>query len=228
MILRKLMRRFGFQHPSLRHVLLSDGPTQPELVEVAKLLDGNLILSPLIEHAWSSSIERLSQHLSQRRSRALMQPSMDTYLPLVDLRRPILGMLDAVSAAIQDVPAFEKAYRRVYPIESPLLRYSLPWSDALQSANAGLHALQRELNDEIHLVIGAVTVQDSDTSKRQAERATLLTLVAAVYLPLTLVTSIFGMNIREIDGDLLTYRACLKALGVVLGCTIVFALAYRE
>lgn len=78
---------------------------------------------------------------------------------------------------------------------------SLPWSRALEDARTALQALQRELNDKIHLVIGAVTVQDSDASKRQAERATLLTLVAAVHLPLNLVSSIFGMNIREIDGD---------------------------
>ena len=229
-VLDGMIHLFDLQHPHLRHILLSDEIPQPELAKVVKLLDERLILSPLIGYAWSSSVERLSHELSERRSRALTRPSMETYLPLVDLRRPILGMLDTVSAAIQDAPKFEEAYRRVYPIDPsrPSSEDSSPWSDALRSASTSLHALQRELNDEIHLVIGAVTVQDSDASKRQAERATLLTVVAAVYLPLTLVTSIFGMNIREIDGDLLTYRACLKALGVVLGCTIVFALVYRE
>lgn len=224
------MRRSYFQHPQLRYILLSVELAPLEPARLAKLLDERLILSPLIEFAWSSSVERLSHLLSYHRHHALMRPSMRTYLPLVDLRRPILGMLDAVSAAIQDVPAFEEAYRRVYTIDpsKPTSGYPSPWSSALRDANAALQALQRELNDEIHLVIGAVTVQDSDTSKRQAERATLLTLVAAVYLPLTLVTSIFGMNIREIDGNLLTYRACLEALGVVAGCTIVFALVYRE
>ena len=229
-VLNKMMRRDDPQHQRLRHILLSDGLTPPELSRVAKLSEEGLILSPLIEHAWSSSVERLSDKLSQHRSRALTRPSMETYLPLVDLRRPILGMLDAISMAIQDIPAFEDVYNRVYPIDpsKSTSGNNSPWSVTLQKANADLLSLQRELNDEIHLVIGAVTVQDSDASKRQAERATLLTLVAAVYLPLTLVTSIFGMNIREIDGDLLTYRACLKALGVVLGCTIVFALGYRE
>lgn len=229
-VLDNVMRRFDFQHPKLRHVLLSDEVTLPELTTVTKLLDERLILSPLIEYAWSSSAKLLSHRLSTHLSQAVMRPSMRTYLPLVDLRRPILGMLDTVSAAIKDTSKFEDAYRRVYPIDpsKPTSGDSSPWSLALEDAGTVLQALQRELNDEIHLVIGAVTVQDSGTSKRQAERATLLTLVAAVYLPLTLVTNIFGMNIREIDGDLLTYRACLKALGVVLGCTIVFALVYRE
>jgi Mg2+ and Co2+ transporter CorA len=35
--------------------------------------------------------------------------------------------------------------------------------------------------------------------KEQAQRATLLTILAVIYLPLTLVTGIFGMNIRQID-----------------------------
>jgi hypothetical protein len=231
-VLDKMMFQFDFEHPQLCHILLFDECSQLELAHVVKLLDKRLVLSPLIGYAWSSSVEHLSDLLSQQRSRALMQPSMGTYLPLVDLRRPILGMLDTISSVIQAIPRYEEAYYQGYPNrfaqQSSTSRDNLPWSRALRDANSALQVLQRELNDEIHLVIGAVTVQDSDASKRQAERATLLTLVAAVYLPLTLVTSIFGMNIREIDGDLLTYRACLKALGVVLGCTIVFALAYRE
>lgn len=103
---------------------------------VAKLLDERLKLSPLIENAWCSSVENvehLSDQLSQHRSRALMRPSMDTYLPLVDLRRPILGMLDAISVAIKDAPRSEEAYHRVYPMDP-----STPWSRALRDTNSVL------------------------------------------------------------------------------------------
>jgi Mg2+ and Co2+ transporter CorA len=90
-----------------------------------------------------------------------------------------------------------------------------------------IEKLDTELNAEIHLIIGAVTVQDSDTNKEQTERATLLTLLAAVYLPLTLVTGIFGMNIREIDQSKTSWRVPGEALAVVAACTIVFVVAYR-
>lgn len=97
-----------------------------------------------------------------------------------------------------------------------------------------LNKLDKEPNDEIHLIIGAVTVQDSAFMKeqtvrmeQQAERATLLTFLAAIYLPLTLVTGIFGMNIREIDQGAPTFRACLAALGIAAACTILFVLCYR-
>lgn len=43
-----------------------------------------------------------------------------------------------------------------------------------------------------------VMARDSAISIKNGERSTLLTLLAAIYLPLTLATGIFGMNIKEI------------------------------
>jgi len=143
-------------------------------------------------------------------------------------------MLDAVSAAIQDVPAFEEAYRRVYPSATPSEASSStsgdssPWSDTLRNATATLQTLHRELNEEVLLVIGAATLQESDVSARRAERANLFALVVVVYLPLTLVASVFGMNIKEIGAGRWTYRACLLGLAVVIGGTVLFAWACRK
>lgn len=228
--LEDLLRRCKSQDRDLRNILMFNNSAPPALEEIARLLAEHLIMLPVIKHAWRSSVEHLSNRLTYRRAQALVGPRMDTYLPLVDLRRPILGMIDAVSNALQDLPLFDEAYRKVYPNAAtpPSVPDKNSWPNTLYSVERDLKALQQELNDEIHLVIGAVTVRDSDASKQQAERATLLTLVAAVYLPLTLVTSIFGMNIKEIDGNGLTYRACLEAFAVTVGCTILFALAYRE
>jgi Mg2+ and Co2+ transporter CorA len=55
--------------------------------------------------------------------------------------------------------------------------------------------------------------------KAQAQRATLLTILAVIYLPLTLVTGIFGMNIKEINGGTPLFWACLLGLLVVAGLT---------
>jgi len=80
--------------------------------------------------------------------------------------------------------------------------------------------VSKTLNDEIQLLIGSVTVRDAETAMKQAERATMLTLLAAVYLPLQLVTGIFGMNIREINDGVPAWRACVVALGVAMGLTV--------
>ena len=51
--------------------------------------------------------------------------------------------------------------------------------------------------------------------KKEAARATLLTALAAIYLPLSLVTGIFGMNIKEINGGTPTFRACVICVVVI-------------
>lgn len=48
--------------------------------------------------------------------------------------------------------------------------------------------------------------------KQQPARTTLITTLAVIYLPLQLITGIFGMNIKEITGDgSLRWWACLAA-----------------
>lgn len=90
-----------------------------------------------------------------------------------------------------------------------------------------VNKLEQELKDEIHLIIGAVTVQDAAATKEQAERATQLTVLAAVYLPLTLVTGIFGMNVWEINAGTPKFWSCIIALAVTAGLTLCFVLANR-
>lgn len=78
----------------------------------------------------------------------------------------------------------------------------------------------KTLNDEIELLVGSVQVRDSATAKAQAERGTMLTLLAVIYLPLQLVTGIFGMNTLEINGGRPGWRACVAALAVAVGLTM--------
>ena len=77
-------------------------------------------------------------------------------------------------------------------------------------------------------MIGSVQVEDAKTMKRQTEWMVALALLAAIYLPMTLVTGIFGMNISEINADetLPSRWAALKTWGVVFGATVSCLLVY--
>ena len=180
----------------------------------------------LCAQQWRLNIHYFRRQFGFRRFCALARPGMNTYLPMIRLRRLIVGMRDqfpdARADSVQLERYFEKSIRAVYP---SLLPPTL--GQTLTEVFGDLNKLDKELNDEIHLIIGAVTVQDSDANKVQTERATLLTLLAAVYLPLTLVTGIFGMNIKDINDGNPSWRACGEVLAVVAVCTIVFVVAYR-
>jgi hypothetical protein len=164
---------------------------------------------------------------SHRRYAALARPGMKTFLPMIHLRRLIVGLRDCLSEAREDCLNIELCSQKsIRPEYAPLRPPTL--GKTLTEVSEDLSKLDGELNDEIHLIIGAVTVQDSDANKQQSEWATLLTLLAAVYLPLTLVTGIFDMNIKDINDGNPSWRACGIVLAVVAAGTIISVLACRE
>ncbi|KAI7220772.1 hypothetical protein KC333_g2192 [Hortaea werneckii] len=71
------------------------------------------------------------------------------------------------------------------------------------------------IDETIQLVMGTITIKEAQNSRINSERATVLTFLACIYLPLSLVTGIFGMNIKEINGGAPSWRSCVIALAVI-------------
>ena len=218
-LLQKLIScEFSDFNRAERDLLLVPGDRDPFQVHGSTWL--------LAAQQWRSNLQYLQHTFRLRRYDALVHPGMLTYRPLIYLRQLIVDMRDrlpkAYSQSLHHMSYQQKAYYMNGNRDPPSL------SKVIAQVMEDLGKLEKELNDEIHLIIGAVTVQDSDANKTQTERATLLTLLAAVYLPLTLVTGIFGMNIREVDEGKPTWWACVIALAVVAACTVAFYLAYRH
>lgn len=71
--------------------------------------------------------------------------------------------------------------------------------DVLGGLQTSLDSCKKDLNEEIQVAIGAVQVNDAQVTKTQTNITVVLTILAAIYLPVTLVTGIFGMNIAEIS-----------------------------
>lgn len=67
--------------------------------------------------------------------------------------------------------------------------------------------------------------------KRQTEWTVVLAVLAAIYLPMTLVTAIFGMNIREISMEATapdkwsTVRTWGLVFGAIIGSILLYAVA---
>lgn len=87
-----------------------------------------------------------------------------------------------------------------------------------------LAALESRLKETFTLLVQAVTVVDSDANKKAASQATLLTLLAALYLPATLATGIFGMNIKLFtsDANAADWRPVIYTFLVVLAPSVAF------
>jgi Mg2+ and Co2+ transporter CorA len=105
--------------------------------------------------------------------------------------------------------------------------------DAMERLEGKIDALSQAINEEIQIVIGSVQVEDAQTMKRQTEWTVVLAVLAAIYLPMTLVTGIFGMNIKEINTDdtrpdkWWTIKVWLITFGATVGCVLLYAIARR-
>jgi Mg2+ and Co2+ transporter CorA len=108
--------------------------------------------------------------------------------------------------------------------------------DALERLESRVNDMMQTINEEIQVVIGSVQVEDAKTMKsqtekmkRQTEWTVVLAVLAAIYLPMTVVTGIFGMNIREMEAQTTmpdrwsVFKAWSVAFGATLGSIIAYA-----
>lgn len=167
------------------------------------------------------SVSHLSGQLDKARYKAQTLPSSDTYLPLLAFRRTLADFRIWIAGAKRDLSRLEKDFERM---QHPPQRLIVT---AFQRLDAELDQMKKDLNEEIQLIIGAVTVQDADLARQQSDRATLLTLLAAIYLPLTLVTGIFGMNIRDLEDAEPRFWWCVVVLIMIVALTLVAYVGFR-
>ena len=110
-----------------------------------------------------------------------------------------------------------------------------PMHALLAELEKRLNDIKEDLNEELQVAIGAVQLREAQLMRKQtrvtARQTTwtvALTVLAAVYLPMTLVTGIFGMNITEISSEATAPNAwwAVGAWVVIAGLTVAGILAY--
>jgi len=87
--------------------------------------------------------------------------------------------------------------------------------------------LEAFLMETFQLFMSSVSVQDSRLSINQAQRGGQITLLALIYVPLSFVTGIFGMNIQQINGSGLNIWVCFVTLVPVVFITVLVFLAVK-
>lgn len=146
---------------------------------------------------------------------------------LIDAHRLFVETKGRIVAEIASVSSWVERHKKINE-KSPAARFkqqadarNLPRT--LEKLDETTSTIMASLNEEIQLLIGYAQVQDAKlmrqqttqtvrqtelaldlakSTKQQAEWTILLAGLAAFYLPLTLVTGIYEMNIREINnGD---------------------------
>ncbi|EPE26482.1 Magnesium transport protein CorA, transmembrane region [Glarea lozoyensis ATCC 20868] len=114
---------------------------------------------------------------------------------------------DGVLASPKLQPAFER-YRRML---------------------ARARLLEQHIRDDIQLNVGNLSLQESRKSLQQADNIGRISILAFVFVPVSLVTSFFGMNIKEVTGSGAPWRTFLiSAAGLCVALLLVCAWLWRR
>lgn len=100
------------------------------------------------------------------------------------------------------------------------------FEDNLDEILSEVETTERFLMDTFQLLMSSINVLDSATSIQQAQSSQKLTQLAFIFIPLNLVTSIFGMNITEINDSPVPAWVCVVVLFVAVACTLGLLMVY--
>ena len=87
--------------------------------------------------------------------------------------------------------------------------------------------LQKLLMDCSTLLMSSISVMEAGSIKEQAQQGQMITRLAFLYLPLSFVTGIFGMNVKEINGSPPPMWLPVAAFLVVSTCTLGILFLWR-
>jgi hypothetical protein len=174
-----------------------------------------LVTYCLVMSSWKDGIRFLKGEIAYFWEQAINGPDVRDFVRLKDSKRYAEMLYQDLGAWIVNMegllaPRFDSSGARTMNELKDLLDQIL--------------AFKQETGDTFQLLIRAIAIKDSDIQKKlaqesklQARRATALTALAAIYLPLSLTTGVFGMNIVEIEEGKPKYWA---ALGVAMGSLV--------
>jgi Mg2+ and Co2+ transporter CorA len=82
--------------------------------------------------------------------------------------------------------------------------------------------------DSFNLLISSTSVMQAELAIEQGIRGQRLTTLAFLYIPLSFVTGIFGMNVKEINGSPLSVWVSVVALAITAMITAAIFIGYTS
>lgn len=179
---------------------------------------------------WQSNLQYLTREIRRISFEEIRNPDLRINETMHDRREDLVAFLKAgLAETTTYLPQTINEYWETLCERKKL------WQDARNLTPASAHyatfkeaeELEKFLMETFQLLMSSINVQDAkmsvaqgELSNRQSLRATQLTILASIYVPLSFVTGVFGMNLKELNGSSLSIWTFF--VGVVIA-TIVTA-----
>ncbi|KAI4178271.1 MAG: hypothetical protein LQ346_007503 [Caloplaca aetnensis] len=182
----------------LRHLLTQNGGDD--------ITSNSLPLASLLPMLQLSSLDARDLASSIRRALAKFQFTEEESIELLYAQRKILRRwLEDTEDNMEHLERYIELYHRSEWLEGPI--YKMLDSESTQLAANARH-LETEVRDFLQIESGASALKEtkksielSNLQIRESKRVKLFTVLAFIYVPLNLATSIFGMNLEQLNAS---------------------------
>lgn len=194
---------------------LADARHRYERLRDGEQDDGPLVLFIVLDalvNTFESVLPRLDAQLNKVEAAVLVGPPMPGYLhQVLEVRQVLTPIIRALGPYRRDLVSILGDVDRLPAMQTGSQQYF----ESHRSHVVALFDAANDCRDETRDVMAALS---SANSERQGQVINWLTIVAAVFLPLTVLTGFFGMNfsiITDLHGTL-----TFTILAVVLPCVL--------
>ena len=179
---------------------------------------------------WQSNLQYLTREIRRISFEEIRNPDLKINETMHDRREDLVAFLKAgLAETTTYLPQTINEYWETLCERSNIRQdaRNLTPASAHYATFKEAEELEKFLMETFQLLMSSINVQDAkmsvaqgELSNRQSLRATQLTILASIYVPLSFVTGVFGMNLKELNGSSLSIWTFF--VGVVIA-TIVTA-----
>lgn len=179
---------------------------------------GQPLLYVFSNSLWQSNLRFLAKDIKRISFEEIRYPNFKTNEVLHDRREDLAFIMSGLTETITYAPRKVNEYFGKHPYYTEKEDHVLLVTpvDAHQRTLEEATQLEVFLMQTFQLLMSSMSVQESQLSSEQTKRATRLTQLVFVYAPLSFVTGIFGMNLKELNSSGLSIWVYLVAMAIVL------------
>ncbi len=163
------------------------------------------LLYMLSSSLWETNLRGLHADIQDISFNRIRKPNLKISDDLHDLRRELSTMMDTMTETQRFAPDpvaifFNELREQNRTLKGNLNMRLTPIEihDQLLGRAGQLHIFFMET---LQLLMNTIAIRDSQENLKQTRQSVLLTRLAAIYLPLSLTTAVFGMNLSEMTGS---------------------------
>ena len=168
---------------------------------------------------WNTNLRFLQDEIKRISFNDILKPTVHTNEELHYNRRDLVILRDEINQTLEYIPKDVVEWYESIFTAHPNIWIRTP-SKTLERILVDEEKLSQFLMDSFQLLLSTLSTRDSQTSLEQATRGQRLTQLAFIYVPLSFVTGIYGMNLKEINDSPVSAWVTVVSALIVVGSTL--------